>query len=1054
MNNEMGIGGISFGLATHVGKERLVNQDGAGAWVSTAGGPILGVFILADGMGGGHAGEDASKLAIELFLEEFSTYSGSCDKDVLLCAMKDSLSNINRQIYDLSRQRHADQMGTTVDAIVVTTSGVFMVHVGDARIYSIGDAGTNQITDDHSVVNDLVSRGVSLEAALASIGTNQVVHMVGTGGATDPRIDPHACELIPGTAFLICSDGVHGSLEKNPPFCVGPVDMKNAVDGTRSLQAAAEYVVKMAVQRDGADNATCLILRVEPEGQKPVYPAKYKPGESLIIQEPGPAAWIKVSTPSNVVPGDESPAMGPASLEVDDDNTRNTLSTSTIIMIFAAVFSFVALIVLTLVVIDKHNKSIEDNIAPTSSGGAPETGVESLNDNGKEEETKVNSKFKQAAETFVKFKEISPLTEAGAMNFIEGKVGEWKALKALVGDTNKVVDLFCEKLQKGNLGPLDEKIGGLIQESFYCYGNVRLSETIFNKKPEKLSINNPLVKGLIEYVGALENVIGYETVDKKSGWLKEISQPRKGWKKGELGRIYKGEPAQWMTALVSFKDYHGKFREFNGAKKYADATKIHKELLRIERELGELKLNKKFVWVIYTDNEKGVYHSLEAIDTLEKCNQAKEDIDALIKDWPSFSNNLSLDDTKNHLVKILKKIEKIDKTITEKGESLAYIDVKEKLNRDFRKKRNGLCESVKEQVKRFCEEEINEAMKVGVHREAELSNRIKKFNGTINRVLKKVCAPEQVKASRVAFLQAIGERAGKSAMKAKSPDLGIEVEKLFEIAKKFLSINQSDKTLGAYNKKINALNGLVNNCETLEEEKNKCIERGDIEGYKGFYDKVLKIKNDYKNSFSNKLHVSYGEFLIEVEPGKVKEEIRTIRQEYEKKGMRYAQYLSLLTAISWEDKRIQGKLLTEHFEKGLPEDEKVRHNLDELIGEDNNLSGQNNNEKPPVPISKKLCQLFCNHINAIANDSAREKYYKAFRKQFKDELKSILDSRPPLAVKPLFNKAIKNEEVLAIVVKVLDCLNIVVDLRKKVPHKSPEKKGSLQPEEGIISDES
>ena len=282
---ETDVSGISFGLATHVGTVRQVNQDSAGACIAPPGSALRGVFVLADGMGGGHAGDEASQLAVSRLIEHFSQWSGDVGREALLCEMKLAVSQINREIYDLSRLRGVREIGTTVDLVIVTHEDFLLAHVGDGRVYQLAETTGHQLTEDHSVLNDLVKRGVPLETALLSVGGNQVTHIVGTGGSVDPRTDPIHMDIVPGQVFALCCDGVHGGMEKSPPACIGPGDLADAVAQCPSLQAAAEAVVICAVERDGSDNATCLLVRIEPPGGQEGYPPGYQSGQT--IQLPG-----------------------------------------------------------------------------------------------------------------------------------------------------------------------------------------------------------------------------------------------------------------------------------------------------------------------------------------------------------------------------------------------------------------------------------------------------------------------------------------------------------------------------------------------------------------------------------------------------------------------------------------------------------------------------------------------------------------------------------------------------------------------------------------------
>lgn len=280
-------GNISFGLATHVGKERSINQDSVGGWISSGAGSVRAVFVLADGMGGGASGEDASRLAVEFLIERFSTYVGDTGRDVLLTEMKRAVSTLNRMIYDLARSRRVRQMGTTVDLVVLTQTDILIAHVGDGRVYSISQAGGTLITEDHSVLNDLIARGVAVEVAVSTVGSNQVTHIVGTKASVDPRIDVQSIPLSPGIILSLCCDGVHGSLEKRPPLCVGEADMAHAASQSQTLQRAAESLVRMAVDRDGSDNATVLLIRVDSSDSPTVFPDGYEPDTIKLLPDGG-----------------------------------------------------------------------------------------------------------------------------------------------------------------------------------------------------------------------------------------------------------------------------------------------------------------------------------------------------------------------------------------------------------------------------------------------------------------------------------------------------------------------------------------------------------------------------------------------------------------------------------------------------------------------------------------------------------------------------------------------------------------------------------------------
>ena len=287
---------VSFGLATHTGHERQTNQDAAGAWLPAASGPIRGVFVVADGMGGGHAGEDASALAVQRLVDRFAAWSGSADPNELLHAMKRAVTELNREVYDLARSRGAGQMGTTVDLVVVTAAHVLWVHAGDGRIYRLDGPSPGPVTDDHSVLSGLLKQGVDLETARATVGGSGVTNIVGTSHMVE--VDARSIEAAPGQVFALCCDGVHGGLEKEPPQCMAADDMLRQTGDGASLQTAAERVVEEGVRRDGSDNATCLILRIEPSADAVDVPPAFQSGQAQVVP-PGPAAGPAAGPPAD-----------------------------------------------------------------------------------------------------------------------------------------------------------------------------------------------------------------------------------------------------------------------------------------------------------------------------------------------------------------------------------------------------------------------------------------------------------------------------------------------------------------------------------------------------------------------------------------------------------------------------------------------------------------------------------------------------------------------------------------------------------------------------------
>jgi serine/threonine protein phosphatase PrpC len=230
---------------THAGRKRRRNEDD---YVVE---PPL--FAVADGMGGAQAGEVASRLATEA-LREFHA-PDDLDGEGRLTAI---IQEANRRIYDRAQSdAHASGMGTTVTAALVAAGGVTIGHVGDSRAYRIRGSELEQLTQDHSLVADLVRSGrLTAEEAESHPQRSVITRALGTDREVD--VDTMTIEAEPGDVFLICSDGL--------TTMVGDDAILDAVQESRDLEAAANALVKMANREGGEDNVTVVLFTVEADG--------------------------------------------------------------------------------------------------------------------------------------------------------------------------------------------------------------------------------------------------------------------------------------------------------------------------------------------------------------------------------------------------------------------------------------------------------------------------------------------------------------------------------------------------------------------------------------------------------------------------------------------------------------------------------------------------------------------------------------------------------------------------------------------------------------------
>jgi PPM family protein phosphatase len=238
--------GNSTGLS-HPGRKRRRNED---AWVCH---PPL--FAVADGMGGARGGEIASRVAATALGE---SVDGSGESRVVAL-----IQEANRQVYERAREdSDASGMGTTITVALFEDGIVSIGHVGDSRAYLIRDRKVDQLTEDHSLVAELVRSGrLSPEEAETHPQRSVITRALGTDPDVD--VDAFSVEAKPGDLFLICSDGLTSMVDD--------ATILDVVERQRDdLDAAAKELIAAANRNGGEDNITVVFFEVVEEGaQRP-----------------------------------------------------------------------------------------------------------------------------------------------------------------------------------------------------------------------------------------------------------------------------------------------------------------------------------------------------------------------------------------------------------------------------------------------------------------------------------------------------------------------------------------------------------------------------------------------------------------------------------------------------------------------------------------------------------------------------------------------------------------------------------------------------------------
>lgn len=229
--------------------------------------PTLQLYVVADGMGGHAAGEVASETAVteirrvvkeqQALLEDFAETGKG--RGEILQLLEDAVRTAGRTIYEMAQADAARRgMGTTVSLLLVTPTRGFIAHVGDSRVYLARSGGVFQLTEDHSLINELIRRGrLKPQDAKRAPYKNAVTRAVGV--YADVQVDTLDFELATDDTLLICSDGLTEHVD--------PVEELQPLLQDEALDAVPRILVERANERGGKDNITALAVHIDAGGQ-------------------------------------------------------------------------------------------------------------------------------------------------------------------------------------------------------------------------------------------------------------------------------------------------------------------------------------------------------------------------------------------------------------------------------------------------------------------------------------------------------------------------------------------------------------------------------------------------------------------------------------------------------------------------------------------------------------------------------------------------------------------------------------------------------------------
>ena len=228
--------------------------------------PEIGLVVLADGMGGHNAGEVASRLAVDVMTRHcVSALAAEPDPaaghDSEPCgrerdALHGAIEAANIAIHEMAHHNpECAGMGSTVVAALFQDDALCVAHVGDSRLYRLRDGRIELLTEDHSVVQELLNRGLfTPEQARQSVSKNIVTRALGVEARVQTDLSAHTTE--PGDLYLLCSDGLNDVLTDMQ------IERLLAAHGA-DPNAAARRLVDAANQSGGPDNVSVILVRTD-----------------------------------------------------------------------------------------------------------------------------------------------------------------------------------------------------------------------------------------------------------------------------------------------------------------------------------------------------------------------------------------------------------------------------------------------------------------------------------------------------------------------------------------------------------------------------------------------------------------------------------------------------------------------------------------------------------------------------------------------------------------------------------------------------------------------
>lgn len=236
---------MAVGSGSNIGLIRKANEDSY--YVNQE----LGVYLVADGMGGHENGQVASSLAVEVFVRLAAQLK---PEEFTIDQMKNMVDEANEAVFRYQEDVAGKIMGTTFTAAVINKQSMLIAHIGDSRAYLQRGQEIIQLTDDHSYLAELARLGkLDQEDIQNSKQKNVLLKALGPEAHVDAQFLSETIEI--GDILLLCTDGLYNAMTVE--------EIKDFLEHGHSLQAAADAMIALALSRGGSDNMTLVVYRHE-----------------------------------------------------------------------------------------------------------------------------------------------------------------------------------------------------------------------------------------------------------------------------------------------------------------------------------------------------------------------------------------------------------------------------------------------------------------------------------------------------------------------------------------------------------------------------------------------------------------------------------------------------------------------------------------------------------------------------------------------------------------------------------------------------------------------